>query len=60
MRVLIVEDEGKIAGFLAQAFQEEFYEAAVVGDGESALALIRGESFDLVVLDVMEILTRRG
>jgi len=53
MRVLIVEDEGKIAGFLAQAFQEEFYEAAVAGDGESALALIRGESFDLIVLDVM-------
>jgi DNA-binding response OmpR family regulator len=53
MRVLIVEDESKIAGFLAQAFQEEFYEAAVAGDGESALALIRGEVFDLVVLDVM-------
>jgi Response regulators consisting of a CheY-like receiver domain and a winged-helix DNA-binding domain len=53
MRVLVVEDEAKIASFIARAFEEEAYEPVVAADGESALALASGESFDLVVLDVM-------
>jgi DNA-binding response OmpR family regulator len=53
MRVLIVEDEAKIASFIAKAFEEEAYEPIVAHDGEAALALAFGEGFDLVVLDVM-------
>lgn len=53
MRVLIVEDEAKIASFLERAFREEAWEAAVAKDGETALALARSEAFDLAVLDVM-------
>lgn len=53
MRVLIVEDEAKIASFIARAFEEEAYESVIAKDGESALALASGESFDLVALDVM-------
>jgi DNA-binding response OmpR family regulator len=51
--VLIVEDEAKIASFIARAFGEEAFEALVAHDGEEALALARGEGFDLLVLDVM-------
>ena len=53
MRVLIVEDEAKIASFIARAFEEEAYESVMAKDGESALALASGEGFDLVALDVM-------
>jgi DNA-binding response OmpR family regulator len=53
MRVLVVEDEAKIASFIARAFEEEAYASVVARDGESAVALASGESFDLVVLDVM-------
>jgi DNA-binding response OmpR family regulator len=53
MRVLIVEDEAKIASFIARAFEEEAYESVVVKDGENALALASCEGFDLVALDVM-------
>jgi DNA-binding response OmpR family regulator len=53
MRVLIVEDEAKIADFVARAFGEDGWETETAGDGESALALLRAEKFDLAVLDVM-------
>jgi len=53
MRILVVEDEAKIASFIARAFEEEAYEPVVARDGEAALALARAESFDLVTLDVM-------
>lgn len=53
MRVLVVEDEAKIASFIARAFTEDAYEAVVARDGEAGLALAGSESFDLIVLDVM-------
>lgn len=53
MRVLVVEDEAKIASFIARAFEEEAYESVVAKDGETALALAKSEGFDLVVLDIM-------
>jgi DNA-binding response OmpR family regulator len=53
MRVLVVEDEAKIANFIARALEEDAYETAIARDGESALALFAANCFDLVVLDVM-------
>ena len=53
MRVLIVEDEAKIASFIARAFEEEAYESVIAKDGERALVLASGEGFDLLALDVM-------
>ncbi|HEX3472563.1 MAG TPA: response regulator transcription factor [Silvibacterium sp.] len=52
-RILIVEDEEHLAQGLLFNLQAEGYEAAVEGDGESALARLAGESFDAVLLDVM-------
>lgn len=52
-RILIVEDERHLAEALAHNLKFEGYEAAVVGDGESALERLSNEEFDLVVLDVM-------
>ncbi len=52
-RVLIVEDEANLAQGLLFNLKAEGHEAAVEGDGESALEALRRESFDAVILDVM-------
>ncbi len=54
MRILVVEDERKVASFIRQGLQEEGYTVEVSADGGSALDLIlAGPPYDLVVLDVM-------
>ncbi len=54
-RILVVEDETHLAQGLLFNLQAEGYQAAVAGDGESALnsLLEQQEPFDAVVLDVM-------
>lgn len=53
MRILIVEDEKRIARFLKQGLEEESYAVDVVADGSSALDWIAGADYDLILLDVM-------
>jgi len=53
MRILLVEDERKVASFLYQGLEEEGHAVDLAKDGEAALDLLRGEPYDLVVLDVM-------
>ena len=54
MRILVVEDERKVASFLRQGLQEEGHAVEVAADGQTALDRIAEEpDFDLVVLDVM-------
>ena len=53
--VLIVEDEKHLADGLRFNLEAEGYEVKVVGDGESALALLKAprQQYNAVVLDVM-------
>lgn len=53
MRILIVEDDRKVANFLKQGFKEELYAADVCHDGEEALYFAGVNQYDLIVLDVM-------
>jgi DNA-binding response OmpR family regulator len=54
VRILVVEDERKVANFISQGLQEEGHTVEVAKDGESALELLRhGPPYDLIVLDVM-------
>jgi heavy metal response regulator len=54
MRILVVEDERKVAGFIRQGLVEEGHSVEVAGDGDTALELAAGgPPYDLVVLDVM-------
>jgi heavy metal response regulator len=54
MRILVVEDERKVAGFIRQGLEEEGHAVEVAGDGEAALELILDDRpYDLIVLDVM-------
>lgn len=52
MRVLVIEDERKVAGFLARALRENAYAVDVADTGEKALALALDNGYDLVLLDV--------
>jgi DNA-binding response OmpR family regulator len=53
MRVLIVEDEARIAAFLARAFQAEGIGVDAVLDGEAGLEHGLSGIYDLVILDLM-------
>ncbi len=53
MRVLVVEDERKLAQVLATALGAEHYDVVVAPTGEDGFFRANAEVFDLVVLDVM-------
>ncbi|MBP1648375.1 MAG: transcriptional regulator [Bacteroidetes bacterium] len=53
MRILIVEDEKKVAQFLQKGFQAESFTVDVAADGHTGLRLAQTESYDAIILDVM-------
>jgi two-component system, OmpR family, response regulator len=53
MRVLVVEDEPKLAALVARALREEGHPTDVAGRGEEALWMARSAPYDAIVLDVM-------
>jgi len=53
MRVLVVEDEPKLAALLQRALREEGHPADVTGRGEDALWMARATPYDAIVLDIM-------
>ncbi|WP_313390471.1 response regulator, partial [Acinetobacter sp.] len=53
MHILIVEDEVKIAEYLAKGLNESGYSTTIAENGVRALSCLQQQSFDLVLLDVM-------
>ena len=53
MRILIVEDDDRIADFLTRALKAEGHTSVRVADGKDALDVVSDGDFDLDVLDVM-------
>jgi DNA-binding response OmpR family regulator len=53
LRILVVEDERKVARALEEGLSAESYSVAVAHTGEDGFFLANSEPFDLVVLDVM-------
>ena len=53
MRVLVVEDEVKMAGLLKRGLEEEGYAVDMSGTGHDALWLASENPYDAVVLDIM-------
>lgn len=51
MRILIVEDEAKVAAFVRQALEEEGHAVDVALDGEEGLRFALGGAHDLILLD---------
>ncbi len=53
MTILVVEDEKKLAGFVAKGLEEHGFKVTVSHDGNEAYTLAYTESYDLIVLDIM-------
>src|SRR5207302_1043693 len=53
MRVLVVEDEKKVARALREGLEAEHYDVRVASSGEEGFFLVNHEAFDCVVLDLM-------
>jgi len=53
MRILIVEDDRKIASFIAKGLKQAGYAVDLCGDGEEALVLAETTAYDAAVVDVM-------
>jgi two-component system OmpR family response regulator len=53
MRVLIVEDEQRMASLVRRGLLEEGYSADVTASGEDALWMAEAHEYDVIVLDVM-------
>jgi DNA-binding response OmpR family regulator len=51
-KILIVEDEPRIASFLSKGLEAHGFETLVVDNGQSALYLANGNDYDLVILDL--------
>ncbi|MCX5696955.1 MAG: response regulator transcription factor [Candidatus Omnitrophica bacterium] len=53
MRILVVEDEKKVADFIRRGLKEEGYAVDVAYDGEEGYFLAGTNPYDLIVLDLM-------
>src|SRR4029453_16316669 len=53
MRILLVEDEKKVASFIAKGFEQEGYAVDVAYDGQEGSSQAIHFEYDVVVLDVM-------
>jgi two-component system copper resistance phosphate regulon response regulator CusR len=51
-RILVVEDEAKIANLLKRGLAEESYDVDLAADGAEGLGLALGRAYDLLVLDI--------
>lgn len=52
MRVLLVEDEKKVAGFIKKGLTEEFYTVDIADNGEDGFLMASGSGYDIIILDV--------
>jgi DNA-binding response OmpR family regulator len=53
MRILLVEDEVKVANFIKKGLEEEYYSVDVALDGKEGLKLALSEEYDIMIFDLM-------
>lgn len=53
MRILLVEDDPRIAGFVRRGLKEQDYAVDLAKDGENALFMAETEEYDLIILDLL-------
>ncbi len=53
MKILVVEDERKIAEFVRKGLEEQGFTVVLCEDGDIAMGLLTSEIYDAVVLDIM-------
>jgi len=52
MRILVVEDEKRIADFLSRGLESGGYSVDMAGDGATALEMVHATEYDLIILDL--------
>jgi DNA-binding response OmpR family regulator len=52
-RLLMIEDDARLAAMVAEYLTKSGYEVTHMGDGESGLAAVQDKPFDMVILDLM-------
>lgn len=52
MKILLVEDEERLASFIRKGMSAEGYEVEVAYDGRTGLSLFRRDEYDIIILDV--------
>ncbi len=53
MKILVIEDEKKVANFIKQALVAELYSVDLANDGERGLEMLLSSEYDLLILDIM-------
>ncbi len=53
MKVLVIEDEDKVARFIKQGLEEESYEVELAHDGNEASRMLKENDYDIIILDLM-------
>lgn len=53
MRILVVEDEKKVASFIKKGLEEDYYSVDIALDGKEGARLALSEQYDLIILDIM-------
>ncbi|MBX5494670.1 MAG: response regulator transcription factor [Bryobacteraceae bacterium] len=53
MRLLVVEDEKRIADFLSRGLESAGYAVDVADDGKTAISMVHATDYDLIILDLM-------
>jgi len=53
VRILVVEDEAKVASFIKRGLEEEHYAVDVASDGEEGVDMVDVYEYDLAILDIM-------
>ncbi len=53
MRILVIEDEKKVAAFIKKGLEEDYYSVDVALDGKEGSRLAFSDEYDLIILDIM-------
>jgi DNA-binding response OmpR family regulator len=53
MKILVIEDDRKVAGFIEQGLREEGYAVDIAPDGDEGTMLAHVYDYDVIILDVM-------
>ena len=53
MKILVVEDEAKVAGFIKRGLEQAHYEVDIASDGEEGIQKIREGDYQVILLDLL-------
>ncbi|HQU28843.1 MAG TPA: response regulator, partial [Nitrospirales bacterium] len=53
MRILVVEDDPSLSGFILKGLREEHYAVDLATDGAAGLSMAELNPYDLIILDIM-------